>query len=130
MRTLKRIDLLSQAALLILVIVSFLLLDPETLNPMTGIIGFAIVQVVSIIIHLLAGPQPWKKIAWRKFHLISTGLILLIIGLILIADSSGSMGGMDSEIGVLFYASIAAVLLSLFYLLITIEEWRRMNKPV
>jgi hypothetical protein len=133
MKTFKSLDLAIQVLLLGLMIVAYLLNDPEKLNPMLLILAYAIMQIISIIANLSAGPQPWKKTSLRKFHLIGTALVLAMLVVALMQDSSGRTGDKDDKysmpgLGTLVFATIPAILLALFYTVITGVEWQQMKK--
>ena len=132
MKTFKSIDLFIQVLLLALMVVAYFTNDHKKLSPIIIILAFAIVQIISIIVHLAAGPLAWKKISWRKFHLIGTALVLAAIVVALIQDSSARSGDKYSMPGLdtLVYATIPAILLALFYTVITWLEWMKMKKVV
>lgn len=135
MKTFKSLDLFIQVLVLALMLVAYFVNDPEKLSPIIIVLAFAIVQIISIIVHLGAGPLVWKKISWRKFHLIGTALVLAAIVVALIQESSGRSGDKDDKysmpgLGTLVYATIPAILLALFYTVITFIEWKKMKKVV
>jgi uncharacterized membrane protein len=133
MKTFKSIDFFAQVGLLLFTILAFIIDNYETLNPMPFILGIAVVQIISILVHSMAGYQVWKKKTWRKYHLIGTAIVLLLILIALIQDSSGRSGDKDDKYSMpgletLIYATIPAILLSLFYLFITTVEWKNSKK--
>ena len=133
MKTFKFLDLFIQALLLALMVVAYFINDSEKISPIFLILAYAVVQIISIIVNLGAGPRPWKKTSWRKFHLIGTALVLAAIVVALIQDSSGRSGDKDDKysmpgLDTLIYATIPAILLALFYTVITWLEWMKMKK--
>ena len=130
MKIFKSIDLISQLILLVLMVAAYFINDPEKLSPIMIVLIFAGVQIISIIGNLGAGPQPWKMKALRKYHLIGMALVLVAIVVALLQDSTGykedkySMPGLNT----LVYATIPAILLALFYTVITWLEWKKMQK--
>lgn len=130
MKTFKSIDFFAQIGLLAITILAFIIDNYETLNPMLFLMGIAVVQIISILSHSIAGHQVWKKKAWRKYHLIGTALVLFIMIIALIQDSTGRSGDKDDKYSMpgletLIYATIPAILLSLFYIVITGVEWKK-----
>ncbi len=130
MRIFKSLDLFIQLLVLVLLVVAYFVNDHEKLSPIILVLVFGGLQIISILVHLVAGPQAWKKSSWRKFHLIGTALVLAAIAIALIQDSTGdrdnkySMPGLET----LVYATIPAILLALFYTVITWLEWMKMKK--
>lgn len=133
MKTFKSIDFFAQIGLLSMTLLAFIIDDYETLSPMPFIFGIAIVQIISLITHSIAGHQVWKKKTLRKVHIIGTALVLLLIIIALIQDSSGRSGDKDDKYSMpgletLIYATIPALLLCLFYIVITAIEWNNCKK--
>jgi glucose-6-phosphate-specific signal transduction histidine kinase len=131
-KTYKSIDFFAQIGLLAMIILAFIIDNYETLNPMLFIMGIALVQIISILTHSIAGHQVWKKKAWRKYHLIGTALVFAILVVALVQDSSGRSGDKDDKYSMpgletLIYATIPAILLSLFYVVITGVEWKKLK---
>lgn len=130
MKIFKSIDFFAQIGLLAMTTLAFIIDNYETLNPMLFIMGIAVVQIISILIHTMAGHQVWKKKAWRKYHLIGTALVFALLIVALVQDSSGRTGDKDDKYSMpgletLIYATIPAILLSLFYVVITGVEWKK-----
>lgn len=130
MKTFKSIDFFAQAGLLIMTIVAFIINNYETLNPMPFILGIAVIQIISILTHSIAGQLVWKKKTWRKYHMIGTVLVLLAIIIALIQDSTSGSGDKEDKYSMagletLIYATIPAILLCLFYIVITAVEWKK-----
>jgi hypothetical protein len=135
MKTFKSIDLFIQLLLLALMVVAYFINDPEKLSPILIVLVFAAVQIISILANLGAGPRPWKKTSWRKFHLIGTALVIIIVIVALIQDSSRTTGDKEDKyampgLGTMLFATIPAMLLALFYTVITWFEWMKMKKTV
>jgi glucose-6-phosphate-specific signal transduction histidine kinase len=130
MKPLKSLDFIIQIILLAIIALAFIIDDFEKLNPFIFIIAFGIVQIISIIVHLASGPQKWKKTTWRKFHLAGTAIVLVAILVAFIQDSSRFNNYEDSMpgLGILLYATIPAILLALFYTVITGIEWMKVKK--
>lgn len=119
-----------QAALLVAIGISFLADRPELLNPGALILIFAGWQLLSLIIHAAAGPQPWKMKTMRKYHLYGVALVLLLLLVAMIQSGSGNSGDKDDKysmegLGTLIYTLVPVILLSLFYVWITFAEWRK-----
>lgn len=125
MKQFKLLDCLVQLLLIATVIVSYFLDDPERINPFVLILSFGVVQVISIITHFFIGTQAWKLIKWRKIHLVFTGIILLLVAIAFLSDILPF--GADTGIEILLLISIPAIIISLFYTLITFIEWRRLS---
>lgn len=135
MKTFKSIDLFVQLLLLALMAVAYFINDPEKLSPILIVLVFAGVQIISILVNLGTGPQSWKKTNWRKFHLIGVTLVIVIVIVALIQDSSRSAVDKEDKyampgLGTLLFATIPAILLALFYTVITWFEWMKMKKIV
>jgi hypothetical protein len=142
MRAFKSLDLFIQLLLLVLLGAAYLIGNSEKLSiglltesPIILILAFGGMQIISILVHLAAGPQAWKKSSWRKFHLIGTALVLVAIAVAFIQDSTGRTGDRDDKYSMpgletLVYATIPAILLALFYTVITWFEWMKMKKQI
>ncbi len=133
MKTYKTIDSCLQIALLVLTGIGLIADNTLQLNPMVFILLFALTQIISILVNMAAGKQFWKKTTWRKYHLIGTGLVLLLIVVAFLQDSSRHTGDKDDKYGMpglltMVYATIPAILLSLFYVVITLAEWKNLSK--
>ena len=61
MKFFKSIDFFAQIGLLAMIILAFIIDNYETLNPMLSIMGIAVVQIISILTHTIAGHRVWKK---------------------------------------------------------------------
>lgn len=130
MKAFKAIDFIIQAVLLVLIIPALIIQDEEFLNPGILIIFLGVWQVISILVNLAAGLQPWKKAALRKYHLIGTAGVLLLLFISLLQDSAARNGDKDDKysmagLGTVLIAMIPAALLALFYVWITYAEWRK-----
>ena len=135
MKTFKSLDLFIQLLLLALMVGAYFVNDPEKWSPVIMVLVFAAVQIISILVNLAAGPRPWKKTSWRKFHLIGTALVIIIIIVALIQDSSRATADKEDKyampgLGTMIFATIPAMLLALFYTVITWFEWMKMKKIV
>ncbi len=135
MKEYKTIDLFSQFILLALLGVAYFMDDSEKLSPVLIAVLFGAVQVISILVHLGAGFRAWKMKGPRKFHLIGTALVLAAILLAFLLDAFRHTGDKEDKysmpgLGLLVYTMIPALLLALFYSLITLMEWIRMKKKV
>ena len=133
MKTYKSFDLFMQLGLLLAIVITYFISDPEKLSPIAFVTGFAAVQIISILVHLASGPRPWKMPALRKYHLIGVALILAGIVVAIIQGEAARTGDKDDKysmagLGTLVYLTIPAILLALFYSIITALEWRRMKK--
>lgn len=133
MKKFKSFDFYLQGILLLLIVVTFIINEPEKANPIIFVFAFAILQIISIFLHFFTGPQTWKKSVWRRYHFIGTGLILALLVIALIQGSSGKSHDKDDKYGmsgleILIWITIPAILLSLFYILITWQEWRSIKQ--
>jgi heme/copper-type cytochrome/quinol oxidase subunit 4 len=132
MKIFKPIDFYLQAVLIVFTSIAMLYNEGETLNPLLFILPYALLQVISILVHLSMGEQEWKKRNWRKYHLIATAVILLAILVAFMENSSVRTGDKDDKysmagLGILLIATIPAALVSLFYFVITWVEWKKMK---
>ena len=66
MKTYKSIDFFAQIGLLAMTILAFIIDNYETLNPMLFIMGIAVVQIISILTHSMAGHQALEKESLEK----------------------------------------------------------------
>ena len=133
MKSFKSLDLFIQILLLALMLVAYFVNDPEKLSPIIIVLAFAGVQIISILVNLGAGPRPWKKKSLRKFHLIGTTLVIVLIVVAFIQDSSRATDGREDKyampgLGTMLFATIMAILLAIFYTVITWVEWVKMKK--
>jgi len=93
-----------------------------------SIIAFAVLQIVSLLVHFTVGKQPWKETLLRKIHLAGTGVVILIMiyGLAKPAEDKYDMSGL----GIIVYALIPAAFVAFFYTVITFLEWKKLkNRP-
>ncbi len=133
MKTFKTIESCLQIGLLILVGLGLSFDNTDQLNPMLFILLFGLTQLISLLVNKAAGKQVWKKTTWRKYHLIGTGLVLLLLVVAFLQDSSRNTGDKDDKytmpgLVTAIWATIPAILLCLFYVVITIAEWRKLNE--
>lgn len=133
MKFFKSFDLFIQLALLVLIGTAFIIRDPEKISPLLFILVYAGLQIISILVNLASGSQLWKKSVWRKYHLLGTGLVIGGIILALIQSSSARTGDKDDKYSMagletMVYITIPAILLALYYSIITYAEWRTMRK--
>ena len=129
MKKFKPIDFYLQAILVLFIVVTLLINEPEKANPIIFVVAFALLQIISILLHFFTGPQTWKKSTWRKYHLIGTGLILALLVIALFQGSSGRSHDKDDKysmagLEIVVWVTIPAILLSLFYIIITWQEWK------
>lgn len=133
MKTFKMIESCFQIGLLILLGLGLVIGNTDQLNPMLFILLFGLTQLISLLVNKAAGKQVWKKTTWRKYHLIGTGLVVLLLVVALLQDSTRNTGDKDDKyvmpgLETAIWATIPAILLSLFYVVITIAEWRKLNE--
>lgn len=134
MKTFKSIDFFIQAGLLLFISIALIMDDPGSLNPGALILLFGAWQIISILVNLAAGPQSWKMKALRKYHLLATALLVLLVIIAFVQTDAARTGDKDDKysmagLGILIIVLIpAAVLVSLFYSVITFLEWRRIKK--
>ncbi|MBL7746876.1 MAG: hypothetical protein JNM19_05575 [Chitinophagaceae bacterium] len=132
MRSFKLIDFFLQIILILISIVSMIAGNAETLNPGLFILTLGLFQIISLLVNVAVGPQTWKKAAWRKLHLIGIGLVILLIIIALTQSSAARTGDKDDKYSMagletMIYALIPAILLCLFYTVITYVEWKKIK---
>lgn len=130
----KSIDLFLQLIVVFIVLLGLVLDNTETIAPFSYYILLGLIQLISLLIHIAAGPQPWKKTKLRKIHLIG---IVIVIALVIFAFMQDSFGGSSGDkedkysmpgLATLAYTMIPVTLLMLFYTVISWVEWRTMKK--
>jgi heme/copper-type cytochrome/quinol oxidase subunit 2 len=130
----KSIDLFLQLIVLVIVLLGLALNDPESISPFSYYILLGVIQLVSMLIHMAAGPQSWKKVKLRKIHLVGT---VIVIALVVFAFMQESFSGHSDDkedkysmpgLVTLVYTMIPVTLLMLFYTVISWLEWRTMKK--
>jgi hypothetical protein len=132
MKQYKPIDFFLQLFLLIVTVATFFIPGTEGLF-IYGIFAFAIVQVISLIAHAVTGKTDWKKSSLRKYHLIGTALVLASLVAALVTDSAEHNGDKEDKyqmtgLGIMIWVTIPAILLGLFYMVITWLEWKRIKQ--
>ncbi len=129
MKLYKAIDFFLQVSLLFSIVISLLFIDVAAFDSSFLLLGFVAVQVISLFINGIAGVQYWKIAKWRKIHAIGTRLVLVLL---LVAFFQGSIveRGSDKDdkyrmdgLSTLFFSLIPAVVMALFYTIITGKEW-------
>jgi hypothetical protein len=133
MKRFKSADFFLQTFLLILLVIALLISNAEALNPIYPIAGFALVQLISIIVHGIAGAYAWKMSRWRKIHQIGMLLVFVLLIVALVQGSAGGSGDKDdkysmSGLGTLILAVVPAILFTFLYFIITCKEWVNMKK--
>ncbi len=126
MKGYKTFDALVQTALVLILAAGFIA-EAESLSPGSFLIGLGLLQIISLVIHFTRGPQPWKATLLRKLHLAATGLVFIAIIIGFLQDEN-SRDKYDMEgLGTIMWAGAFAVLVILFYTVITWIEWWRMK---
>lgn len=133
MKKYKSVDFYLQVISLVMIGLSIIINQPGKINPIVFIFLFALLQVISILLHFFTGLQTWKKSSWRKYHLIGTAVVLILLFIAFIQDANGRSHDKDDKYGmpgleILIWATIPAILLSLFYVIITWQEWRNIKQ--
>lgn len=133
MKKYKAVDFYLQVFSLIMIGLSILINQPEKINPVVFIFIFALLQIISILLHFFTGLQTWKKSSWRRYHLIGTVVVLILLIIAFIQDAGGRSHDKDDKYGMpglemLIWATIPAIVLSLFYVIITWQEWRNIKQ--
>jgi hypothetical protein len=122
MKAFKTCDFILQ-----LIVIAFIIIGTaiEAGTILMGLFLLGGVQVLSIIIHLFFKNKPWIN----KLRKIYYWLLLLPAGGIIYAMTVDPEGKSDMpELEVMFYVGIISYLIGIFYFIITIIEWRRVNK--
>ncbi len=121
----KSLDFFLQI-ILILVVIGGYLFSESSATSTIGLLAFAGLQIISILVHFGASGKTWKMIQLRKIHLIITGLVILVMlyGLTRPSEDKYDMSGL----GIVIYALIPAIATALFYTIITFMEWKKMKK--
>jgi len=124
MRSYKLFDLWSQV-MLALVIITGYLADRSGAVAGVSIIAYAVLQLISLAVHLFNGTRPWKEQRLRKIHLAGVGIILLIMlyGLVKPPADKYDMSGL----GIIIYALIPGAAAAFFYTVITFLEWKKIK---
>lgn len=132
MRQFKQAELYLQALFLICVIIS-VVFTTEFFNPVTFITGLILIQLISMIVNAASGPLKWKLNRWRKLHLYGMLAVVLLIIIAFMQSSSARTGDKDDKysmagMGTLMIAVIPALLLVIYYFVITWKEWADLKK--
>lgn len=125
MKWYKVFDLSIQATLSVLIILAFIFYNSNS-RPLDMLIVFALAQIVSIIIHLIIGRQPWKQSHLRIIHHAGTLIVLAIMAFAILKEPKYPND--MSALGLVIYTTIPAILLALFYTVITFIEWKKMKE--
>lgn len=133
MKRYKSIDFYLQVISLLMIAIAVIINDQEKINPLIFVFAFAMLQIISILLHFFTGLQTWKKSTWRKYHLVGTGIVLSLFIIAFIQDSSGRSHDKDDKysmagLEIVVWATIPAILLSLFYIIITWKEWKNIQQ--
>ena len=127
MKAYKTFDLFSQMALVLILIAGYLS-GAESMSPFSFIIGLGLLQVISLVVHFSKGTVVWKASRLRKWHLITTGLVFLLILVAFVQDAFRSGDKYDmAGLGTMIWAGVLALAVMLFYTAITWLEWWRMR---
>lgn len=133
MKFFKSFDLFGQLTLLVIIGISAIIGDPETLSPLLFVLAFAGLQILSILVNLTYGNQAWKLTRWRKIHLIGTALVIAGIIVAMIQSSSARTGDKDDKYNMagletMIYITIPAIVIAIFYSVITFVEWKKIRE--
>lgn len=120
----KNLDLFGQVTLILLFIIGRLINGADQLAAI-ALLSFALLQIISLITHAVIGKKSWKEAFLRKIHIIGTVIVILIMlaGMMQKPEDKYDMSGLSTVI----FALIPAILLALFYTVITYLEWRRIK---
>lgn len=132
MKRYKSIDFYLQVISLLMIVATTVINKPGIANPVIYIFLLHACRL-SAFCCIFTGLQTWKKSIWRKYHLIGTAIVLLLIVAALIRDSTGRSFDKDDKYGmpgleILIWTTIPAILVSLFYTFITWKEWRNIKQ--
>ena len=121
----KSIDFFLQLILIMTIITGYINPEAEDIAGI-GLLAFAGLQIISLLVHALLTRISWKEYRLRKIHLICTGIVILIMlfGLFRPSEDKYDMSGL----AIVIYALIPAAATALFYTLITFLEWKKMKK--
>lgn len=121
----KSLDLFLQITLILVVIGGYIFSESSATSTI-GLLAFAGLQIISILVHFGETGISWKMISLRRIHLIITGLVILVMlyGLARPSEDKYDMSGL----GVVIYALIPAIATALFYTVITFIEWKKIKK--
>lgn len=129
MRIIKAIDVFLQTALVLIILAGVAIENAETVSPANYLVALGIVQSVSILINLFVAGN-WKKLQWRKIHHIGTLLVIVTLVIIFKIEAPENSNKQYYGLGALFYTSAVALILVLFYFIISWVEWRRLKSAV
>jgi hypothetical protein len=121
---LKTLDFYTQL-LLIIVIALMYAFDSGHYNALPLIVTLGLIQVISITTHLLTGPRTWKSGLRKIHHVLTIGVIVMIlIGFAIPGKDKYDSGGAVLVI----YAIFPAILLTIFYTIISGIELALLKK--
>ncbi len=122
---LKSADLFAQLALAITFGIGYIIPEMEVISGFS-LLAYAVLQIISLVVHAVIRKKHWKEIRLRKIHLIGIGTVLLIMlfGLFKPAEDKYDFSGLQ----IIVYALGPAAAVALFYTVITYLEWRKMKK--
>lgn len=126
MLKLKAADFFIQVILIIIITVMYAF-AADNGDPLPFVVTLGLLQAISIIAHLLGGPQNWK-IALRKYHHFGTliVLIMIIVGLAIPREDKYDSGGAI----IIIYSLIPAIILTVIYTIVSLIEWLKLKKEL
>lgn len=134
MRQFKQAELYLQALFFICIIIS-VAFTTDFFNPVSFITGLILIQLISMIVNAACGPLKWKLNRWRKLHQYGMLAVVLLVIISFMQSTSARTGDKDDKysmagMGTLLIAFIPAVLLIIYYFVITWKEWNALNKSL
>ncbi len=127
MKGYKTFDAIAQTVLILILAAGFIA-ETESMSPGSFLIGLGLLQIISLAIHFTKGPLPWKATLLRKLHLAATGLVFVAIIIGFLQDGNSRDKYDMAGLGTIMWAGAFAVVVILFYTVITWIEWWRMRK--
>lgn len=123
MHTYKNFDLFGQLILIVTGVAGYLF-DESGAMASISIIAFAVLQIVSLIVHAGQRRVAWKS-PLRKIHLIGVVLVIMVMiyGFIKPGEDKYDFSGLK----IIIRALIPAAAVALFYTMITFLEWKKLK---
>ncbi|MBK6829079.1 MAG: hypothetical protein IPG86_20460 [Chitinophagaceae bacterium] len=120
----KTFDFFGQLAAILAILMGLIAADERGAVISIGLLVLAGLQLISLLVNGLYGPAGWKS-PLRRWHLIGTGLVLVIMiyGMVKPGEDKYDMSGL----GIIIQSLVPAAIMALLYTLITGLEWKKMG---